>query len=167
MATRKTTTKRNKSKVKEPPAQSGRRSTANPYIDIMDSGGGRPIKLISELGEALIETLAGFMCTDEEIAASMSDKNERISVDTLTNENNGATFAECKEKGQAHGKASLRRNQFKLAESNATMAIFLGKNYLDQTDKQEVKTDIGDGTITFNIMPASLRPPEEEEESED
>lgn len=170
MATRKTTNKsttKRTTKKKETPAKSSRRSTDNPYIDIMDSGGGRPIKLISELGEALIETLAGFMCTDEEIAASMSDKNERISVDTLTNENNGATFAECKEKGQAHGKASLRRNQFKLAEVNATMAIFLGKNYLDQTDKQEVKTDIGDGNITFNIMPASLRPPEEEEESED
>ena len=168
---KKTTTKRAATKqksIQDAPAINSRRSTANPYIDIMDSGGGRPIKLISELGEALIETLAGFMCTDEEIAASMSDKNERISVDTLTNENNGATFAECKEKGQAHGKVSLRRNQFKLSESSAVMAIFLGKNYLDQTDKQEVKTELGgDGSIVFNIMPASMRPPEDEDESEE
>jgi hypothetical protein len=146
----------------------GRYKSKNPYIDLQDSGGGRPIKLISELGEALIETLAGFMCTDEEIAASMSDKNESITVDTLHNENNELTFLECKEKGQATGKASLRRNQFKLAESNAAMAIFLGKNWLGQTDKQEVKTELnGDGSIVFNIMPASARPEEEDDESGD
>lgn len=159
-----------KGKKSEPKQElaKGRYPSGNPYIDLQDSGGGRPIKLISEMGEALIETLAGFMCTDEEIAASMSDKNERISVDTLTNENNGATFAECKEKGQAKGKASLRRNQFVLAETNASMAIFLGKNWLGQTDKQEVKTELGgDGNIVFNIMPASMRPPEDDDESEE
>lgn len=145
----------------------GRQHTKNPYIDLMDSGGGRPIKLISELGEEFIAKLAGIMCTDEEIAAMMSDHNESISVDTLTNENNGATFAECKEKGQATGKASLRRNQFKLSETNAAMAIFLGKNWLGQTDKQDVKADIDGGSIVFNIMPASQRPPEEEDESEE
>ena len=29
----------------------------------------------------------------------------------------------------------MRRRQFKLAEKNASMAIFLGKNYLNQSDK--------------------------------
>ena len=143
----------------------GRYKTQNPFIDLQDSGGGRPIKLISEQGEAFIAKMAGIMCTDEEIAAMMSDQYESITVDTLHNENNEATFLECKEKGQAMGKASLRRNQFKLAESNASMAIFLGKNWLGQTDKQEVKTELGgDGSIVFNIMPASQRPPEEDEE---
>lgn len=142
-----------------------RYSSGNPYIDLQESGGGRPIKLISETGRAFISKLAGIMCTDEEIAAMMSDEHASISVDTLTNENNGATFAECKEKGQAQGKASLRRNQFKLSETNASMAIFLGKNWLGQTDKQEVKTELGgDGNIVFNIMPASQRPPEDDEE---
>ena len=142
-----------------------RQPTKNPYIDLQDSGGGRPIKLISEQGKVFIAKLAGIMCTDEEIAAMMSDEYESISVDTLTNENNKATFAECKEKGQATGKASLRRNQFRLSESNAAMAIFLGKNWLGQTDKQEVKTELnGDGSIVFNIMPASQRPPEDESE---
>lgn len=142
-----------------------RKSTKNPYIDLQDSGGGRPIKLISELGEEFISKLAGIMCTDEEIAAMMSDRYESISVDTLTNENNKATFTECKLKGQATGKASLRRNQFRLSESNAAMAIFLGKNWLGQTDKIETKTELGgDGSIVFNIMPASTRPPEEDDE---
>ncbi|WP_405379328.1 hypothetical protein [Phascolarctobacterium sp.] len=163
----KTNRNRQKRKQERQELANGRVRSKNPYIDLQDSGGGRPIKLISELGMELIEKLAGLMCTDEEIAAMMSDQHERISVDTLTNENNGKTFAECKEKGQAQGKASLRRNQFKLSESSAAMAIFLGKNWLGQTDKQEVKTELsGDGSIVFNIMPASQRPPEDDEEEE-
>lgn len=152
-------------KRKKQELANGRQSTKNPYIDLQDSGGGRPIKLISEQGMAFITKLAGLMCTDEEIAAMMSDEHEQISVDTLTNDNNKATFTECKEKGQATGKASLRRNQFKLSESNAAMAIFLGKNWLGQSDKIETKTELGgDGNIVFNIMPASQRPEEEDEE---
>ena len=154
-----------KRKEKKQEIAKGRYASGNPYIDLQESGGGRPIKLISEAGRAFITKLAGLMCTDEEIAAMMSDERESISVDVLTNENNKATFAECKEKGQSTGKASLRRNQFKLSETNAAMAIFLGKNWLGQTDKQEVKTELGgDGNIVFNIMPASTRPPEDEEE---
>lgn len=153
-----------KKKEKQELAKS-RYASKNPYIDLQESGGGRPIKLISEQGKEFITRLAGIMCTDEEIAAMMSDNHEQISVDTLTNENNKETFAECKEKGQATGKASLRRNQFRLAESNAAMAIFLGKNWLGQSDKIETKTELGgDGSIVFNIMPASQRPEEEDEE---
>ena len=155
-----------KKKQEQLPAVSGRYNTGNPYIDLQDSGGGRPIKLISQAGEAFIEKMAGIMCTDEEIAALMSDEYESISVDTLLNSNNKATFTECKAKGQAMGKASLRRNQFALAKVNANMAIFLGKNYLDQTDKKEVKTDLSESSITFNIMPSSLRPPEDEEDED-
>lgn len=154
--------KKNKQQLKV-----AKKKSKNPYIDLMDSGGGRPIKLISEQGEVFITKLAGLMCTDEEIAAMMSDENESISVDTLLNENNKATFTDCKAKGQAMGKVSLRRNQFALSKVNANMAIFLGKNYLDQTDKKEVKADMDGGDIIFNIMPASQRPPEDDEESED
>lgn len=38
------------------------------------------------------------------------------------------------ESGRAQGRVSLRRSQFRLAEKNATMAIFLGMNFLDQKD---------------------------------
>ena len=38
------------------------------------------------------------------------------------------------EKGQENGKISLRRIQFKLAERNATMGIWLGKQYLGQRE---------------------------------
>ena len=42
-------------------------------------------------------------------------------------------------RGRGRGLEALRRTQFKLAETNATMAIFLGKNYLDQGDRREVE----------------------------
>jgi hypothetical protein len=39
------------------------------------------------------------------------------------------------------GKVSLRRKQWTLADSNPTMAIFLGKQYLGQRDKKEEESD--------------------------
>lgn len=102
------------------------------------SGKGRPRLVISEEGKQLIVMLSGYMCTDEEIAYEMG-----TSVDTLRNSRNNDIFTECKKKGLAHGKASLRRKQFKLAEKSASMAIFLGKQYLDQRDTQDEVSDDG------------------------
>lgn len=100
------------------------------YMDENPSGGGRPFLTINERGKKLIETLAGYMCTDEEIANALG-----TTVDTLHNKNNEATFSECKSRGQGRGKVSLRRMQFHLAEKNANMAIWLGRNILGQKDR--------------------------------
>ena len=43
--------------------------------------------------------------------------------------------------GQHTGKASLRRTQFRMAETSAAMAIWLGKQYLGQKDKSELSGD--------------------------
>jgi len=43
------------------------------------------------------------------------------------------------------GLLSLRRAQFQLAQKNAAMAIFLGKNLLGQTDKETITLN---GTAT-------------------
>lgn len=99
------------------------------YMDEHPSGGGRPFLTINDRGKKLIETLAGYMCTDEEIANALE-----VTVDTLTNQRNKGTFSECKQKGLAKGKVSLRRMQFHLAERNASMAIWLGRNILGQSD---------------------------------
>jgi hypothetical protein len=42
---------------------------------------------------------------------------------------------EAHEGGRMEGLASLRRKQFTMAESNASMAIWLGKQYLGQKDQ--------------------------------
>lgn len=47
----------------------------------------------------------------------------------------GLTFADVYKKHSANGKISLRRNQFRLAEKSAAMAIWLGKQYLGQRDE--------------------------------
>ncbi len=43
------------------------------------------------------------------------------------------------EEGMNMGKISLRRKQFALAGMNSSMAIHLGKQYLDQDDKSKVE----------------------------
>jgi hypothetical protein len=43
------------------------------------------------------------------------------------------------DRAREQGRASLRRTQLRLAEKNAAMAIFLGKNLLGQSDKQELE----------------------------
>lgn len=107
--------------------------------------GGSPKLLLNDKGCKMIENLSSLMCTDEEIASILG-----VSVDTLTNKNNKDTFTEHKLKGQNKGKSSLRRIQFKLAEKNSAMAIFLGKNYLGQKDKIEYSDD-GMKSINENI----------------
>lgn len=119
---------------------------------------GRPKKLLNELGVETIRSLASIQCTDEEIASVLG-----CSVDLLTNKNNREAFQEAKEAGQLSGKASLRRMQFKTAEAgNATMQIWLGKQYLGQKDKQDLTVD-NEQDFVFNILPASNMPLDEYE----
>jgi hypothetical protein len=47
----------------------------------------------------------------------------------------GATFDEVYARFADAGLVSLRRAQFNLAKKSASMAIFLGKNYLGQSDR--------------------------------
>lgn len=46
----------------------------------------------------------------------------------------GMTFEEAFEEYRVGGLLSLRRNQFQLAEKNAAVAIWLGKQHLGQKD---------------------------------
>lgn len=81
------------------------------------------------------KSLCGMMCTEKEICAFL-----KVSHDTLNrwcHDNFGMTFGEAWDEFSSFGKISIRRNQFKLAESNPTMAIWLGKQYLGQTDGEK------------------------------
>lgn len=79
-----------------------------------------------------VEKLANIQCTQEEIASFLG-----ISVRTLQRDDE---FCRIYKKGQENGKMSLRRIQYKLAEKNTAMAIFLGKQYLGQKDNVEVQS---------------------------
>lgn len=81
-----------------------------------------------------IHGLGVIQATTREVAAVLG-----VSHQTLMN--TFKKFPELREQfenGKEMGKSSLRRCQFNLAKRNATMAIWLGKQYLEQTDKQEI-----------------------------
>lgn len=86
-----------------------------------------------ELNQQDFEKLCALQCTMREILYffDVSDK-------TLTNwcrQTYGKRFSEIFRIKRQAGYISLRRKQFELAEKSPAMAIFLGKQYLGQTDK--------------------------------
>ncbi len=93
------------------------------------SGKGRKRKVLNATGVRVVEALARVMCTEEEIAACLG-----VKIDTLHAPHNEKAFLGALEKGRECGKMSLRRHQFELSKTNATMAIWLGKQYLGQRD---------------------------------
>lgn len=95
---------------------------------------GRPKK---QIDQTQFEKLCGIMCTLGEIAGIFSCSEDTI--ERWCKETYKMTFAETFKIYSANGKASLRRMQFKLAERNAAMAIFLGKNYLGQKDAADIE----------------------------
>ena len=56
----------------------------------------------------------------------------------------GMSFAESFKMFSADGKISLRRTQFRMAETNVSMAIWLGKQYLGQRDSAEIEINKND-----------------------
>lgn len=85
-----------------------------------------------------VEGLCKIHCTGEEIAAIIN-----VSYDTLERaikREKKSDFADYYKKHSSSGKASLRRRQFKSAldDGNVTMQIWLGKQYLGQTDKSDL-----------------------------
>ncbi len=103
----------------------------------LEQTGGRPRKIINDLGLSIVESLAKIQCTEEEIAAVLE-----VSVDTLHEPHNKAAFTEAVKRGKLEGRVSFRRMQYKKAQGGSTtMQIWLGKQYLDQKDKVDLKTD--------------------------
>lgn len=85
-----------------------------------------------ELNQEQFEELCRIQCTLAEIASVLRCSSD--TVERWTKRIYGTGFAETYKKFAADGKTSLRRSQFRLAEKNAAMAIWLGKQYLDQRD---------------------------------
>lgn len=64
------------------------------------------------------------------------------------------TFSEAIKSKSCMGKTSLRRTQFKLAEKNAAMAIWLGKQYLGQkedADISQIGTNVQDDALSQSL----------------
>jgi len=80
----------------------------------------------------LVERLAAIHCTQQEIADSLG-----CSVDTLQR---NKKFCGIYKAAIADGRMSLRRKQWEAVNAgNTTMLVWLGKQYLGQTDKRETE----------------------------
>lgn len=101
---------------------------------------GRPKK---EIDKKQFENLCGLQCTMLEICNFfyVSDKTLTAWCKRTYKKSFSEVFAQKREKG----KISLRRMQFQLAEKSASMAIFLGKQYLGQRDETSLELTGKDG----------------------
>lgn len=106
---------------------------------------GRPYVLEpDERTLSVIRGMRNVQCTAEEIAAAMS-----VSLSAFAAFRKRCPEAEeAFRHGEALGKVSLRRTQFRLAQKQGSVAIFLGKQYLGQADKIDTKHT---GDIGINI----------------
>lgn len=100
---------------------------------------GRPRKRIDK---AKFEDLCRLQCTELEICdefdVSHVTLNKWCGENYHDDDGNPMTFLQVFEQKRGRGKISLRRMQWHLAETNAAMAIFLGKNMLGQSDNYDV-----------------------------
>lgn len=92
--------------------------------------GPKPCKI--EIDWSLVKKLAGLHCSTDEIACFLEVPMHKLERDC--DSKFGVTLGAALKEWRKGGKVSLRRNQWKLAEKNAAMAIFLGKQYLGQID---------------------------------
>lgn len=97
---------------------------------------GRPKK---EIDAEQFKGLCNIQCTLPEIAGWF--KCSEDTIERWCKRELKQTFAEAYKMYSVGGKISLRRSQFRMAESNVTMAIWLGKQYLGQKDVIEQVTD--------------------------
>ena len=92
------------------------------------AGGRNPIKI----DWVRVKSLCSIQCTRDEIVAHTG-----VSADTYgraSKREHGKQFGDLIREWRTGGKCSLRRKQWLLANTNAAMAIFLGKQMLDQRD---------------------------------
>lgn len=88
-----------------------------------------------EIDKKQFENLCGLQCTKEEICGwfDLTDKT----LESWCKRTYNGGFSEVFRQKRGAGKISLRRHQWELAKKNANMAIWLGKQYLDQRDHIE------------------------------
>ncbi len=95
-----------------------------------------------------LDKLLGLQCTLKECAFYFNCSEDTIERAVRRDKN--TSFAEYRELKRQAGLISLRRSQFQLSEKNPSMAIWLGKQYLNQN---ETPSDI---KINANITSEKL-----------
>ena len=93
-----------------------------------------------KIDQGQFESLCAIQCTQEEICSVLGCNTDTLNSWCKTTYN--TNFSEVFKEKRQGGKASLRRMQWKLAEKNATMGIWLGKQFLGQKDQIENNNNV-------------------------
>ena len=102
-----------------------------------------------EIDKSQFEKLCGIQCTEEDICGVL-DVTDKTLVGWCKR-TYGVGFSEAYKKCSAGGKMSLRRYQIDCAKrGNASMLIWLGKQYLGQKDQPEDSMDREDTDAYFD-----------------
>ena len=98
----------------------------------------------AQIDKKEFEKLCALQCTLLEFCSWFDVDDKTLSA--WCKEEYGMNFSEVFSLKRGKGKISLRRTQWQLAEKNPSMAIWLGKQYLDQRDTPE-KTEAENKTV--------------------
>lgn len=107
---------------------------------------GRPFK---EIDQRQFENLCKLQCTLNEICDWFEVEDDTLNY-WCERTYDGKTFSEVFKQKKGQGKISLRRTQWQLAEKSVPMAIWLGKQYLDQREPEmEIEHNVGKVDSSF------------------
>ena len=110
---------------------------------------GRPRK---EIDQRQFEEMCRIHCTLDEIAAICGCDSKTIET-WCKRTYDGLNFSDVYKRFSSVGNKSLRRWQYEMAQSSVPMAIFLGKNWLGQTDKVETtQNDVEDLSVLAEML---------------
>lgn len=106
---------------------------------------GRPLK---EFNKQIFEGLCQIQCTVNEVESVL--QSDQRTIDNWCKREYGESFSTIYKRFADCGKPSLRRMQWNLAKTNASMGIWLGKQYLGQKDHDDEKKGIApnDNSLT-------------------
>lgn len=112
------------------------------FMRKIQEGRGRPFLVLTDDGLRFIERLYACNCSTEEVAAELG-----VSVDALNNKYNREKNKLAYNRGRERFKSEIRQEQRKiLKRGDSRMAIWLGKQYLGQTDKIEASVTVEEKT---------------------
>ncbi len=131
---------------------------ANDYTDPKPDVGGHSF---FDIDWDKVKAMCVIHCTVGEIA-SVLEISSRTLTDASKRQYN-MCFSELHKIWSAGGKCSLRRKQWKLADKNTTMAIFLGKQMLGQRDDISLNHH---GEMVQNIVHYGDKPPKKWEQEQ-
>lgn len=126
--------------------------------------GGRPRKVIDW---EQVDKLLGIHCTKDEICAIIEVDEGTLS--SACKRERGMGFSEYSKLKKASGKASLRRRQYLAAveQGNTTMLIWLGKQWLGQSDKPNEPAQEHTFRLVMGPSPSGAELPEDDPQADE